>query len=228
MGKKYTTLLFDFDDTLFDFTASSKFALQKTFEQYHIIFTEEYFELFERINKQLWEAFERGEYTKEQILPLRFSMMFDNASIDCEAFNSSYLDNISNSVFPFEGTYELCEQLSKSYDMYIVTNSVERVILNRMARSGMDKYFLNCFISERIGAAKPDKKYFEYALGHINEKDKARVLIIGDSTTSDILGGINAGIDTCWLDRNGRNPQAIKPTYTVHSYDELLKLIEDL
>lgn len=226
MSKKYTTLLFDFDDTLFDYPASSKFALQKTFEQYDITFTDQYMKLFERLNKQLWEAYERGEYTKEQILLLRFTMMFNDINIDCVAFNKDYLDNMCKAVFPFEGTYELCEKLCKSYDMYIVTNSVEQVNLSRMKLSGMNKYFLKSFISDAIGAAKPSKQYFDYVLDNIRENDKSKILIIGDSLTSDILGGINSGIDTCWLNRRGNKMTDIKPTYVVHDYDELIKLLE--
>lgn len=226
MSKKYTTLLFDFDDTLFDFPASSKFALKKTFEQYDLTFTEQCMELFERINKQVWEAYERGEYTKEQILLLRFAMMFNGTDIDCKAFNTVYLDNMCKAIFPFEGTYEICEKLCKSYDMYIVTNSVEKVNVSRMNLSGMDKYFIKSFISDAIGAAKPSRQFFDYVFDNINEKDKSKVLIIGDSLTSDIQGGINSGIDTCWFNRRGNNTTNLNPTYIVHNYNELEELLQ--
>ena len=115
---------------------------------------------------------------------------------------------------------ELCKKLSEKYELYIVTNGIGTVQQSRLAKSGLLPYFKDVFVSEKIGSQKPEKKFFDFVFENISEKDKSKVVIVGDSMSSDILGGINAGIDTCFFNPLGRE-EVYSPTYAVKSFKEL-------
>ncbi|MBR6634076.1 MAG: YjjG family noncanonical pyrimidine nucleotidase [Clostridia bacterium] len=223
---KYTTALFDLDGTLLDFASAEKQGFFAAMEKHGIPCDINVYERYSAINDSLWKAFERKEITKEEIGTKRYEILFEemNITADAQQVGKDYKARLAGMGILYDGALELCERLvSKGIKLYAVTNGTAHIQANRMAVSGLDKVFIKTFVSEEIGFRKPDKEYFDYVFENIEEKDKHRILIIGDSPTSDIKGGINAGIDTCYF---AAEPHPdISPTYIAGSYDEVEKII---
>lgn len=220
--RKYTTLLFDADETLLDFPASEKAALKGVFEAFGIQYSEELRSTFSKINSALWKQLEKGLITRDVIRIRRFEQFCEATCVSAEPKDMSelYVKLLGQSCFVYEGAKELCKKLSEKYELYIVTNGIGTVQQSRLAKSGLLPYFKDVFVSEKIGSQKPEKKFFDFVFENISEKDKSKVVIIGDSMSSDILGGINAGIDTCFFNPLGRE-EVYSPTYAVKSFKEL-------
>ncbi|MBQ7045545.1 MAG: YjjG family noncanonical pyrimidine nucleotidase [Clostridia bacterium] len=227
--RKYTTLLFDNDNTIMDFTAAEHAALKKAFLELGIKISEEQVKIYSDINENCWKQFERGEITKPDVLRLRFERFVESQKFDLapSAAAAAYENNLSLEHIVFDGAFNLLEQLKADFDLYLVTNGAEHIQKRRLKESGVENYFLKLFISEQMGTQKPKKEYFDAVLSQINETDKSKVLIIGDSLTSDILGGINAGLDTCLFNPFGKpdSSDGIVPTYVVRNYDDIRKLV---
>ncbi len=223
---RYSTVLFDLDGTLLDFNKAERTAFDLSFKSFALPCSDRLYEQYSEINDGLWKRFERGEITKPQIGSTRFRILFEKNSIeaDGEEFNKMYLSLIAQQAFMYDGAMELCERLkSKGISLYIVTNGTQHVQQSRLKLSGLDRIFIRTFVSEEVGHQKPEKEYFDYVFEAIEEKDKSRILIVGDSLTSDIKGGINAGIDTCYF--GSASTQGINPTYTAITYEEIEKII---
>lgn len=227
---KYRTLLFDADMTLFDFDSAEKSAFGIVMHLFGIEYDEDVFVRYKGINSDLWARFGRGEITKEHLQNTRFSEFLKTLGrdydIDGKTLNSAYLDALADCSELFPGAYDLCRNLSGKYDLYIVTNGVSYTQKKRFHASPIHEFFKDIFVSEDAGAPKPMREYFDYVFVNIGEDKRHDSLIIGDSLTSDIAGGINAGIDTVWYNP-GRigNDTGINPKFTVHSYEELLRLL---
>jgi 2-haloacid dehalogenase len=228
--KKYSTLLFDADMTLFDFDSAEATAFGIVMDNHGIQYTEAEFERYKRINASLWERFGRGEITKEELQSERFTVYLATLGSgytvnDGIRFNAEYIEALSDCSNLFSGARDLCRKLSEYYDMYIVTNGISRIQKKRFATSEIFPYFRDIFVSEDAGAPKPMPAYFNYVFGVIGEWRRASSVIIGDSLSSDIVGGINAGIDTVFYNPSGINtPTDIVPTYTVENYAQLEKI----
>lgn len=226
---KYDILLFDSDDTLLDFKMSEFTALKEAMLGFGLPFSEKLAKLYSEANKVYWKAFEKGEIQKKEIYVGRFELFLNNAEIifDAKKLATAYEEILKKQYFIIDGAKETCEELSKLYDMYIVSNGNILVQLPRLDGSGLRHYFKDVFVSELVGFQKPQKEFFDYIFNKIGVTDKSKVLIIGDSISSDILGGINAGIDTCLFSQN-INTSGIIPTYTAKNHKELTKLLERL
>lgn len=223
---RYTTALFDLDGTLLDFLQAEKLGFFKAFEKLSIPCNEAIYERYSAINDSLWKAFERKEISKEIIGSKRYELLFDEYGIEADfrLCGETYKAMLAEMGILYDGAIELCERLkSKGVLLYAVTNGTQHIQAKRMAVSGLDKVFIRTFVSEEIGCQKPDKAYFDYVFEHIEEKDKSKILIIGDSPTSDIKGGINAGIDTCYF--ADKPHPSINPTYITDSYEEIEQII---
>lgn len=220
--KKYTTLLFDADETLLDFPAAEKASLKKVCEKFGIAYSEEIRKTFSDINLALWKQLEKGLITRDLIKSRRFEQFADTLGISADPKEMApfYVSNLAECAFLLDGADALCKKLSLDYDLYIVTNGIASVQKKRLAKSGLLPYFKSVFISEEVGSQKPEKKFFDYIFESIPEKNKSKTIIIGDSMSSDILGGINAGIDTCFFNPWGRE-EIYTPTYTAKSFEEL-------
>lgn len=204
--KKYEALLLDMDGTFLDFEASQKQAFTKAMGRYGYPAGEEEYAAYCRINHGLWEAFERGEIDKPTLLSTRFVRLFGALGIDGDgaAFEKEYQSLLGMGHDLVEGAFEVLEALSDRYLLYVVTNGVESTQRNRLRLSGIERFMTGIFISETVGYQKPQKEFFDYCFSCI-KRDRSRMIIIGDSLTSDIRGGVNAGIDTCWFNPSGKS-----------------------
>lgn len=227
--KKYTTLLFDADDTLLDFKKSEATALEQMMRERGLPFSPEIAELYNKVNSSFWEMYERGEIEKKEILVGRYKKLFEILGVktDAEAAAKNYEGNLCHQYFVIDGALALLKDLRKNYEIYLVTNGTEYIQKQRLHGSGIDTLVNGVFVSEAVGAPKPEKRYFDYVFSRIPENDKSKILIIGDSMSSDILGGINAGIDTCWYNPHLKTAK-YTPTYEINSLAEIKKLLEEL
>ena len=222
-------LFFDIDDTLFDFKRSEKVALSRTLEAFGIEPSDEMISLYSRINRSQWEALERGEVTREVILFRRYELFFRELGVEADpkAAQKMYEKQLSQTYYYLPGAEALLEKLQGKYKIFLASNGTAIVQDGRIALSGIAKYADDIFISEKIGYNKPRREFFDICFERIEGFDKEYAIMIGDSLSSDILGGINAGIKTCLY--NPHNLPArddIKPDFEVKSLDEIPKLLE--
>ena len=202
----YDILLFDADRTLLDFDKSELVALQQVFEEYKIEFDEKLHCTYNKINHHLWDRHELGLISREKLIYKRFEDLFvqENLKIDSVEFEDLYQFLLSEQAYLIDGAFELIKDLSEKYSIYVVTNGVRDTQMKRLVSTGISKYVKDIFISDEIGYQKPSKEYFDIVFSRIHNFEKRRTIIIGDSLTSDIQGGNNAGVDTCWY-----NPQKL-------------------
>lgn len=207
--KKYTTLLFDADDTLLDFHKDERQALEKTMKHYGVPVTEENIKIYSDINQGMWKQLERGEITKPELKRTRFKKFFEAIGFECDeeplTVNEHYLSLLGEGGNTLEGAVDTVKKLYEDgYELYIITNGIAATQAKRLNRSGLLPYINEVFVSETIGYQKPRKEYFDAVLNNIKEKDKEKILVIGDSLTSDIQGAMNASLPCCWLNRYGK------------------------
>ena len=226
---KYEFLLLDLDDTILDFHKAEYIALGKTFALFGLDPTEEVRARYSRINKEHWERLERKELTREQVLVGRFGALFSEYGIDVdpEFCARRYEENLSIGHYFLPGAEEALERLSKKYKLYLVSNGTAKVQASRLKSANIAHYFQKIFVSQLIGADKPDISFFVRCFAQIPGFDPKRAIIVGDSLTSDIQGGINARIATCWINPNHK-PATVFPDYQIESITQLEDLLEKL
>lgn len=227
MDKKIIFL--DLDDTIFDFKRAEDQALRQTLNELGIKANDEVVDLYSKINKSCWEKLEKGEWTRVQVLSGRFAMLFETIGVegDPEKTWKLYEYNIGSQSFMLDGAIELLDELSEKYDLYAASNGTATVQDRRIEKSGIARYFKDIFISQRVGYDKPDARFFEYALNKAGVTDLKDCVMIGDSLTSDIKGGKNAGITTLWYNPKSKEPPAdIVPDYQASSLDMIPLVLE--
>lgn len=224
----FKTILLDLDDTILDFKMAERDGIAKAFAQLGLTPTPELLATYTAINEATWERFERGELTRDQVLTERFDILFRQLGVQlsstaCEDIYRRYL-GIGH--YFVDGAVEALEYLYARYELYMVSNGVADTQYSRLESAGIGHYFKALFISELTGSHKPDKAYFDYCFARIPDFDPKQTIIIGDSLTSDIQGGINAGIATCWFNlRNKSARDDIRPDFTITNWAQLPQIL---
>ena len=223
-------LFLDLDDTILDFHKAEYVALGKTFLQLGIEPTEEVRARYSRINKAHWERLERGELTREQVLVQRFEVLFREFGIevDGEACARSYERNLGIGHWFLPGAEEAVMELHKRYRLFLASNGTASVQQGRMTSANLYRWFEKVFVSQEIGYNKPSKAYFDCCFAQIPGFSREKAMIVGDSLSSDILGGINAGITTCWVNPEHKSCGDIRPDYEIEALSQLPALLEKL
>lgn len=225
----FTTVLWDVDGTLLDFIYSQRYALTKCFQTIGREINEEILNRYSEINDSFWKRLELGEITKEQLLTGRFIQLFkeyDIQDVDVEAFRKEYQEGLGSVYSYIDDSLTICQSLQGKVKQYVVTNGVTSTQLNKLKLSGFYDIMEALFISEQIGAPKPHKEYFDYCLAQIGEKDKSKILLVGDSLSSDIKGGVNAGIPTCWYRAEGtENKTEFQPDYEISDLHQIFDIL---
>lgn len=225
----YNTILLDADDTLLDFAKSEALALEKSLGNHNLPYSPRTDALYQSINRELWAAFEQQLVTKEALMETRFALLFkamgiyDQDDLESVAFNREYLENLGDGTFLMEHAEEACRQLTAlGCKLYIVTNGVSRTQHRRINRSAIEPYLSGLFVSEDSGSQKPMKEYFDYVFQRIPNFNPSQTLMVGDSLSSDIKGGANAGLSTCWYNPTHKpNLNGPIPTYEIEDLLEL-------
>ncbi|MBR6509557.1 MAG: YjjG family noncanonical pyrimidine nucleotidase [Clostridia bacterium] len=209
----YTSLFLDLDNTLLDFQKAEAVAIKKVLISHNLPHSEKDIKTYSAINLSYWKRFERGEIPKSAIFEGRFATLLEyfGTTGDIESISKQYFEELSEGYFKVDFAEDiLCYLKSRGYKLYATTNGIAQTQFKRIKNSKIEPFFDAVFVSENVGHQKPKKEYFECVINNIEEKDRSKMLIIGDSQSSDILGGLNSGIDTCWY--NPENETAKYPS----------------
>lgn len=222
-------LMLDLDDTILDFHKAERIAIAKTIRDFGVEPTEEVLSRYHVINKWHWEQLELGTMTREEVLVGRFAVLFGEMGVTVDAVTvaRTYEKNLSIGHYFLPGAEEAVDALHKKYRLFLTSNGTASVQKGRMTSANLYRFFEKVFVSQEIGHNKPAKAYFDACFAQIPDFDPAKAMIVGDSLSSDILGGINAGIKTCWVNpghveaKNG-----IVPDYEIEALSQLEALLE--
>ena len=222
-------LFLDLDDTILDFQKAERLALAKTLESFGLPPTDTVLARYHEINREHWERLERKELTRQQVLVGRFAALFAEMGLSAQAEQvaRAYEENLSQGHYFLPGAEEALKSLSKKYKLYLASNGTARVQAGRLKSAGIIPYFQEIFVSEEMGYNKPDPAYFAACFARIPGFRKDRAMMVGDSLTSDILGGIQAGIATCWVNPHHKTG-SIRPDYEIESIVQLEALLKNL
>ena len=224
-------LLLDLDDTILDFHKAERIAIAKTIRQFGVEPTEEVLARYHVINKWHWEQLELGKLTRSEVLENRFGVLFAELGVQADktACARAYEKNLSIGHYFLPGAEEAVDSLSKQYRLFLVSNGTASVQKGRMTSANLYRFFEKVFVSQEIGHNKPSKAYFDACFAQIPDFDPEKAIIVGDSLSSDIKGGINAGIRTCWVnpDKLPGRPD-IRPDYEIAGIYQLEELLKTL
>ena len=224
-------LFLDLDDTILDFRQGERNAFCRTMAEFGVDPVPEMMERYSRINMACWKAMERGALTREQLKVVRFETLFGefHLDLDPQAVSDVFMENLGKGHWFLPGAEEAVESLWKKYRLFLASNGTLSVQRGRMTSANLYRFFEQCFVSEELGATKPSKAFFDAAFAKIPGFDPSRAMMVGDSLSADIQGGINAGIRTCWVNTNGYPPKPdITPDYTIPSLAQLEALLETI
>ncbi|MEA1883529.1 MAG: YjjG family noncanonical pyrimidine nucleotidase [Thermotogota bacterium] len=225
----YKLVLIDADNTLFDYNKAEAYALENSLKDFG--FNRDFNQIrqdYNEINKELWQLLEKGGITKDELSKKRFRQLFEKYGLDIppKDFSQKYLAYLRQSNFLMKDAQELIQYLYENYTVIIVTNGIKNVQFSRLEKSNIKDYNHGVVVSEDIGVSKPNPDFFVHAFKLANHKDKKSAIIIGDSLSSDIKGGINFGIDTCWFNFDNSDPDdGLNPTYTIYQLKEIYDIL---
>ena len=223
-------LLLDLDDTILDFHKAERIALSKTIRDFGVEPSEKVLNRYHHINKWHWEQLELGVMTRDQVLVGRFAQLFEELGmeVDAAACMKQYEHNLSIGHYFLPGAEEAVKRLKEKYRLFLVSNGTATVQHSRLTSAGLYPYFEQVFISQEIGYNKPDKAYFDRCFERIPGFAPEKALMVGDSLTSDIKGGINAGLKTVWVNLAHKPCGDIRPDYEIEGLSQLEALLEEL
>lgn len=222
---RFEIILWDLDGTLLDFPKSESYAISYCFAKFGLVISEEIIHSYAAINDRFWKRLERGEINRDVVLLGRFEELFRTfgiGNVDAGEFQSEYREALGSVYYFLDEADTFCKHLSKEYRQYIVTNGIAYTQTKKLKLSGLDKIMDGIFISEEIGYPKPMKEFFTACTGKIPRYQQEKTIIVGDSLTSDMLGGNHAGIATCWYNPNGlQNNTDVTIDYEIKKLQEL-------
>lgn len=226
----YTCLLLDVDNTLLDFNLAERLALTETLIHYELPHDSETLDVYHKVNRDLWNALAKGEINREKLFSVRFRKFMQEIAAGDAAkgreMNEYYEGRLAGHAEALPGAVEALRELGEVATLAIVSNGTAKVQESRIRASGIGAYMDGVFISEQVGAAKPSSKLFDAALKELGVANRSRVLVVGDDLLADIKGGINSGLDTCWVNFEGQEPDGkITPKYEVRSFEELYRIV---
>lgn len=225
----YSILLFDADNTLFNFDAGNRRAFSEVCRICHLPDTDELFHAYEAVNAEMWSAFDRGECTKDFLVIERFRLFLERAGLQADPVqcNKIHLSTLATNTVLLPHALEVCRTLAQTHSLYIVTNAVAAVQKARLAASDLRPYITDAFISEDAGASKPSVAYFDYVFSRIPGITRENCLLIGDSPSSDLQGANNYGIPCCWYNPRGlARPDRMRIDYEIRDLPELLPIVD--
>ena len=225
---KYRFILLDADNTLFDFDACEKNAFFLTMEDLSVKADEKTYVRYSELNNACWRALERGEISREELKVKRFADLAKEFNIPCRPHdvNEKYISHLAKQSILYPGAVELVKELSQSHEVYIITNGLATVQEGRFQHCPLCPHLKNIFISEKIGAQKPEKLFFERVASMIEDFDPQKAIVIGDSLTSDIQGANNMGIDCIWYNPKAHPKGSQKIDYEVSDYDQIIAILK--
>ena len=223
-------LFLDLDDTILDFRKAEYIAIGKTIRDFGVEPTDEVRQRYHMINKWHWEQLELGKLTRAEVLENRFKVLFQELGVEVDATRCArtYEKNLSMGHWFLPGAEEAVDRLSKKYRLFLASNGTASVQKGRMTSANLYRFFERVFVSQEIGHNKPSKAYFDACFAQIPGFDPKRAIMVGDSLSSDIRGGINAGIVTVWVNPEHKDCGDVKPDYVIESLSQLEALLETL
>lgn len=201
-------LFLDLDDTILDFHAGERCAVSASLRTFGVEPTPAVLARYHDINRDHWERLERGELSRPEVLVGRFRALLSELGVqaDADALALHYERALGQYHDFLPGAREALDKLKGMARLFLASNGTASVQNSRLRGAGLYPYFEDIFISEEIGFDKPSKAYFDACFARIPDFDRREAMIVGDSLTSDMLGGVNAGLATCWIDASGRTP----------------------
>lgn len=223
-------LFLDLDDTILDFHKAERIAISKTIGEFGLEPTEDVLIRYHEINKWHWEQLELGKMTRSEVLVKRFGALFAEfgKEVDAPACAKAYEKNLSIGHWFLPGAEEAVDRLHRKYRLFLASNGTASVQKGRMTSANLYRFFETVFVSQEIGHNKPSKAYFDACFARIPGFDPEKAMIVGDSLTSDIRGGINAGLKTVWVNPEHKDCGEIKPDYEIEALPQLEGLLEEL
>lgn len=225
----YKYLLFDADNTLLDFNKGERRALEMVLADSPLAFSDDVYNVYHKINDDLWKKLEKGEIERYRLREARFEQLFGlygfNGSDYGKSIDEKFLLAMAEQAFVIDGVYDVLKKLSLTYQIYLVTNASVSVQRKRLAKTEFDKYFKKYYISEEIGAHKPQKAFFDAVVHDIGDENRKNYLVIGDSLTSDINGAIVSGLDCCFYNPENVDYSGYHPTYCINKISDLLEFL---
>ena len=223
-------LFLDLDDTILDFHKAERIAIAKTIRDFGVEPTEEILARYHVINKWHWEQLELGKLTRAEVLENRFKMLFSELGVEVNPTQvaRTYEKNLSIGHYFLPGAEGAVDALSKKYRLFLASNGTASVQKGRMTSANLYRFFEKVFVSQEIGFNKPSKDYFDACFAQIPGFDRDKALMVGDSLSSDIKGGINAGMRTVWVNPGHLESGSVKPDYEIEALSQLEGLLETL
>ena len=225
----YDWLLFDADNTLFDFTNAARIAFSAVLGRMKCTELDDtYWNIYRVANHEVWTEFESGKITALALRSERFRRFLKRSGLsgDSLVMSNYFLEQLVVATKLLQGVPQLLDALAPHYGLMIITNGLHEVQRPRIQHTGLSAWFEHIVVSDEIDVKKPQPEFFDYAFQQIGQPDRARVLVIGDSLSSDVAGGANYGLHTCWFNPERQpNPTSLRPTYQIQSLQELSGLL---
>lgn len=225
---QYKYLLFDADNTLFDFNRCENEAFKLAIGSFNIEYTDEIYSEYHNINDGLWKALEKGLTTRDELKVLRYKLFLEKfgvSNVDFRDLALKYEELLGKQSFEIDGAYGLLKSLHGDFEIYVITNGITRIQNDRFSRSRLTQFIDKIYISEQMGVSKPSELFFDKVINDIGDEDREKYLVIGDSLTSDIDGAINAGLDNIWFNPKGDDASGRAPKYVINDLHEINSIL---